>query len=92
MAAMTAQVRTVLDKQDIVILATSSRSGVPNAVPVGAKKIIDNETILISDQFFGKTLTNMNENPVAGFAPWNEFNIGFVGLQGAYQKQNLLSY
>jgi hypothetical protein len=41
-------------------------------VPVGAKKIIDDKTILISDQFFGKTLDNMNENPVAAITFWDD--------------------
>ncbi len=71
MTEMTEQVRSIFEKERIVILATASKDGIPNAVPVGAKKVIDNETILISNQYFGKTLKNMNENPNAALTFWD---------------------
>jgi len=52
------------------IQATASIDGTPNAVPIGAKKIIDDETILISDQFFNKTLANMKANPKVAITYW----------------------
>lgn len=79
MAEMTAQIKAVFDKQNIVVLATASKNGVPNAVPVGAKKIIDSETILISDQYLGKTLKNMNENPNVAVTFWDQAT--FEGYQ-----------
>jgi len=33
------------------VLATATGDGTPNAVPMAAKKIIDDETILLSDQY-----------------------------------------
>ena len=75
MAKMTQRIREVLEKQQVVVLATATESGIPNAVPVGAKKIIDDETILISDQHLNKTLTNMKENPQAAITFWE-------GLEG----------
>jgi hypothetical protein len=53
-----------------VVLSSSTVDGTPNAVPVGAKKIIDSETILISDQFFNKTLANMKANPRVSVTYW----------------------
>ena len=38
--------------------------------PVGAKKIIDDETLLISDQFLNKTLANMKNNPKVAVTFW----------------------
>jgi hypothetical protein len=70
MAQMTEGMKELFDKVPIVILSTATGDGVPNAVPVGAKKIIDGETILISDQFFNKTLTNMNSNPKVSVMYW----------------------
>ena len=58
------------EKVPAAILATASPDGIPNAVPVGAKKLIDSETILISDQFFNKTLSNMKANPRASLTFW----------------------
>jgi len=58
-------------------LATATGDGAPNAVPVGTKKIIDDETILLSDQFFNKTLANLKANPKVAVTFWE----GFEGYQ-----------
>ena len=63
MALMTERMQEMFNKVRMVVLSTAALDGTPNAVPVGAKKIIDGETILISDQFFGKTLMNLKVNP-----------------------------
>lgn len=70
MAQMTQRMRELFEKVPAVILSTATRDGVPNAVPVGAKKIIDDETILISDQFFNKTLENLKANPNVAITWW----------------------
>jgi len=56
----------------IVFLATSSKDGIPNVVPIGAFKLLDDETLLISDQFFNKTLANLKANPKAAISYWGE--------------------
>jgi uncharacterized protein len=71
MAKMTERMQEVFNKVRIAVLATATPDGMPNAVPVGAKKIIDEETILISDQFFGKTLANMKANPRIAVTFWD---------------------
>jgi predicted pyridoxine 5'-phosphate oxidase superfamily flavin-nucleotide-binding protein len=70
MAQMTERMKELFDKVPTVVLSTVSEDGTPNAVPVGAKKIIDDETILMSDQFFNKTLANMKANPRVGVTFW----------------------
>jgi predicted pyridoxine 5'-phosphate oxidase superfamily flavin-nucleotide-binding protein len=70
MAKMTERMMELFTKVPTAILATATNDGTPNAVPVGAKKIIDNETILISDQFFNKTLANMKTNPKIAVTFW----------------------
>jgi len=77
MAKMTDRMKETFEKVENVILATTTRDGVPNAVPMGAKKIIDDETILLSDQFLNKTLNNMKENPQVAVTFWS----GFEGYQ-----------
>jgi predicted pyridoxine 5'-phosphate oxidase superfamily flavin-nucleotide-binding protein len=67
---MTEKIVELFEKVPVAILATATTDGIPNAVPVGAKKIIDNETILISDQFFSKTLANMKANPKVSLSFW----------------------
>ena len=70
MAQMTERMKELFDKVPTVVLSTVSEDGTPNAVPVGTKKILDDETILISDQFFNKTRANMEVNPQVGVTFW----------------------
>ncbi len=71
MAKMNTQIRTLFEKQRTVALATASADGTPNVVPIGAKKVLDDETILISDQYFGKTLANLRQNPRVALTFWD---------------------
>ena len=71
MAKMNARIKEIFEKQQIAPLATATKDGVPNVVPVNAKKILDDETILISDQFFGKTLKNILDNPQVAITIWD---------------------
>lgn len=70
MAKMTNRMKALFEKVPTAILATATVDGTPNAVPIGAKKIIDDETILISDQFFNKTLENLTANPNVAVTWW----------------------
>jgi hypothetical protein len=69
---MTERMQDLFNNIGTVVLSTTTADGTPNAVPVGAKKIIDSETILISDQFFNKTLENMKANPKAAVTFWQD--------------------
>ena len=63
MVKMPAEVKETLEKQKPVPIATASKSGVPNVVFVGLLKIVDDETLMIADNFFYKTAQNLAENP-----------------------------
>jgi len=54
-----------------VILATASKSGEPNAVPIGIMRFIDDETLLIVDNYFLKTRANLDSNPHAALTFWD---------------------
>jgi predicted pyridoxine 5'-phosphate oxidase superfamily flavin-nucleotide-binding protein len=72
MVKLTDEIKESLTGTKIVFLATSSKEGTPNVVPIGAFKMLDDETFLISDQFFNKTLKNMKENPKIAISYWGE--------------------
>ena len=72
MVQLTDEIRMSLDGIRLAFLATASRDGRPNVVPIGAFKLLDDETLLISDQFFNKTLANMRENPQVAISYWGE--------------------
>ncbi len=70
MAKMNARIKELFEKVQAAVLSTASADGMPNAVPVGAKRVIDEETILISDQFLNKTRINLDANPQVAVTFW----------------------
>ena len=72
MAKLTEEIKESLAATRYSWLATSAKDGTPNVVIVGAFKLIDDETMLISDQFFLKTLANIMENPKVSVSWWGE--------------------
>jgi hypothetical protein len=72
MVKLTDVIKESLTGTKLVFLATSSKKSVPNVVPIGAFRIMDDQTLLISDQFFQKTLQNLKENPEAAISWWGE--------------------
>jgi len=77
MAEMSERMQELLIKVPAAVLSTASLDGKPNSVPIGSKKIIDNETVLFSDQFLNKTLANMKANPQVAVTFWE----GYEGYQ-----------
>ena len=70
MAMLNERMKEIFAKQGIFVLGTADLNGIPNVVPVGAVKILDDETILVSDQYFLKTLSNLRENPKVAMSFW----------------------
>ena len=60
--SMTKEMIDAVEK-DLVFLATSSPDGVPNVVPIGFARPIDEDTILIADNYMNKTHLNLEKNP-----------------------------
>jgi len=75
MAILTDRMKEVFGKHanGTYPFGTADGNGTPNLVPVNAVKILDDETILVSDQFFGKTLNNIKENPRVAITFWDKF-------------------
>jgi uncharacterized protein len=63
MVKMPPDVRQTLEKQKPLPIATASSDGTPNVVFVGLFKVLDDETVMIVDNFFKKTAANLSENP-----------------------------
>ena len=71
MAKLTQDILDQMKNQMVYALATASKDGVPNVVPVGMLIPKEDGTIWIIDNYFGKTIANMEENPKAAFYVWN---------------------
>jgi hypothetical protein len=57
------KVKDIFNNEPIHQLATASKNGVPNISNVGAKYLLDDETIIIVDNYMVKTLSNVIKNP-----------------------------
>lgn len=49
----------------IFALATASKTGIPNVVPIGFLWVANDDEIWVIDNFLNKTLANIKENPYA---------------------------
>ncbi len=63
MVKMTPEIKDIVAKQKPLPIATADKTGKPNVVFVTMWKILDDETLLIVDNFFNKTRKNIGENP-----------------------------
>ena len=76
MAKMSQECQDAISNIENIAFSTCSKDGIPNVVPVGMKKVIDDETIMVSDQFMNKSLANIKENPHVALSVWDK-NGGF---------------
>ena len=49
-------------EKNLVFLATVSKEGVPNVVPIGFARPLNENTILIADNYMNKTIKNLEDN------------------------------
>jgi len=76
MVKLTPEVREVIQNQKPLPIATADKNGKPNVIFVGMWKFIDDETIMIVDNFLNKTANNIKENP----------KLSMVGYDGESKK------
>lgn len=84
MAVLSDEVKALFEGAKVVAFSTSTLDGQPNTCAVGMKKVIDDETVYVSDQFFKKTLANLKANAKVAIAFW--------GDGGAYQIHGTARY
>ena len=70
MAIMPAEVQKMFKEVDNVVFATAREDGQPNACIVAMKAVIDDETVYLSDQFYKKTLANVQANSKVSIVFW----------------------
>ena len=71
MAIMTQEVQELFESAESMVLCTASASGTPNGAAIGMRSVIDEQTVYLSDQFFNKTLANLEENQKVAVAFWS---------------------
>ncbi|NTV00058.1 MAG: pyridoxamine 5-phosphate oxidase [Methanoregulaceae archaeon] len=63
MVNLTAEMKEAFGKVKLFPVATASKGGVPNVVPIAYVTLINDDTIWIGDNFMNKSLANLKENP-----------------------------
>lgn len=83
---LTPEMMECMKTMRVFSVATASKDGVPNVVPVGMLFPGEDGKIWIIDNFFGKTLANMQENPRASFYLWSpEYKEGCWQVKGCLE-------
>ena len=72
MVKMPPLVRQTLEKQRVLPLSTASPDGKPNVIYIGVKKIVDDETLILADNYFNKTAKNLEVNPWVAIVCWDQ--------------------
>ncbi|MDD1756372.1 MAG: pyridoxamine 5'-phosphate oxidase family protein [Methanomassiliicoccales archaeon] len=70
MVALTSEMMEMFKAMGKFPLATASKDGEPNVVPVGSVYLIDPETIWIGNNFMNASIRNLRENPRACLYVW----------------------
>lgn len=82
MVKLNEEMKNAFSKVKIFPVATASREGVPNVVPIGFCQIVDDETIWIADNFMAKSLANLEENSNVAIYVWGPDTGGCFQIKG----------
>ena len=78
-------IQKIMNEDKAFAFATASQSGIPNINMIGIKKIKDEETVLLADNYFDKTLSNLKENLKAALLTKKEEEKRWYQLKGTCQ-------
>jgi predicted pyridoxine 5'-phosphate oxidase superfamily flavin-nucleotide-binding protein len=68
---MDEDVLRVLAQTKVVPVATASKDGAPNVVPMTFVKALDDSAVLVVDNFMDKGARNLEENPRLAICVWD---------------------
>lgn len=88
MVKLSEDMKVAFSKVKIFPVATASKEGIPNVVPIGFCQLKDDETIWIADNFMSKSLANLQENPNVAIYVWGPDTGGCFQIKG---KTEILS-
>ena len=84
MAKLTPEILEQMKKQKVYSVATASKDG----VPVGMIFVGEDGNIWIVDNYFRKTIANMQENPRAAFYIWDKDGKESWQVKGSLKVEN----
>lgn len=81
MAKFTEEMKGIIDQANVVALATATKVGEPNVVPIAYKKAFSDNELLLVDIFMRKTEANIKANSKVAVSAWHTAS----GVSKGYQ-------
>jgi predicted pyridoxine 5'-phosphate oxidase superfamily flavin-nucleotide-binding protein len=85
MVKLSAEMKEAFGKMKVFPVATASKEGAPNVIPIAMVELVDDETIWLTDNFMNKTLSNLRVNPKVAMYVWGP------EIKGCYQIKGVAS-
>jgi len=82
MVKLNAEMKDAFGKMKIFPVATASKDGTPNVVPIGVVELVSDDTIWIVDNFMHKSLENLAANPKISLYVWGPEIKGCFQIKG----------
>jgi uncharacterized protein len=79
MVKLTAEMKEAFGKMKVFPVATATKDGTPNVIPLGIAWLMSDDTVWFVDNFMNKTLSNLRVNPKIAFYLWGP------EIKGCYQ-------
>jgi predicted pyridoxine 5'-phosphate oxidase superfamily flavin-nucleotide-binding protein len=71
MVKLTQEMKDVMEKTRGYAVATCTKDGIPNVVPIHFVKALSDDEIMLADVFMKKTAENIEQNPVMAISAWD---------------------
>jgi predicted pyridoxine 5'-phosphate oxidase superfamily flavin-nucleotide-binding protein len=88
MTRLTAEMKEAFGRMKIFPVATASKDGTPNVVPIGVVELVSDDTIWITDNFMHKSLENLKTNPKIALYIWGPEIKGCFQIKGQATVKN----
>jgi len=88
MVKLTADMKEAFSKMKVFSVATASKDGTPNVVPLAMVRLVDDETIWITDNFMNKSMSNLRVNPKVAIYIWGPEIKGCFQIKGVTSIKN----
>jgi len=82
MAKLTAEMKEAFSKMKVFPVATASKDGTPNVIPLGIVELVSDDTIWITDNFMNKSMSNLRVNPKIAIYIWGPEIKGCFQIKG----------
>jgi predicted pyridoxine 5'-phosphate oxidase superfamily flavin-nucleotide-binding protein len=83
MVKLTTEMKEAFGKMKIFPVATATKDGTPNVIPLGIAELVSDDTVWFVDNYMNKTLSNLRTNPRIAFYLWGP------DIKGCYQVKGV---